>query len=510
MTSSAPILRPQPLNEVSLGRFVHEHIPKGYIAISACRGISTIFGAPQGTPEQLVELKKINKDQTARLRQELSSRGFTFFPAFGEFMEEVKLPDTGVIHKERVTEASFLVIPKQEARDNPAQVVRSLMALGQELCKTYNQMSFLYKPPGDKIQAYYINRRGHVDQGFNGMRINDRREPYSTSLNQGGTDDFSGKADRRLSYTTNVDDLGYRETGAVLAAQEKKRADKAAGVLALTEGDADYPTHFYGLPRPKGFTLEDVTQALSLARRDQPVQIITYYPIQGKATRQASINTQLLQVLLSQGGLEHQSSDMLEESIMDVPPLAAKDAGTGENRIRYDYFNFTPYGKDIIEYYHLQLLASADNPQVVHEGHGVRFTKTHLLSSIEDVDGDDSMLSEYNASGFDNSSALESVATRLSRTWGNVSTSFRTQYSPTEIRLPGIGPERLDFGFQLDGAEPVAVNGSLYSIQHEDSVVWYLKALAKGAHEVKLARLLETGETIDEALGEMIEDARTA
>ena len=52
-----------------------------------------------------------------------------------------------------------------------------------ELCKKYNQDSFLFKPPSNVDRnAYWITRNGDIDMTFNDVVPNDLEQIYFTKL----------------------------------------------------------------------------------------------------------------------------------------------------------------------------------------------------------------------------------------------------------------------------------------------------------------------------------------
>lgn len=224
----------QVLSEASFARFVNYHTPKGFIAISACCGAKVLFDKDVITDAEVKQVKAINRGQTEALRRELSARGVTFFPVFGTFQEKVLNPDDPTADPlvEEVDEASFLVFPRRDQGLSDKEVGTQLMVMGKELARKYTQQSFLFKPPGAHTRAYYITPRGQVDMGFDGIRLNDLSQDYATRFvnHPPSEKTFSDKADRRFSYTNSTPNLGWKDEGEVLTAQEKKRAAaKSAG-----------------------------------------------------------------------------------------------------------------------------------------------------------------------------------------------------------------------------------------------------------------------------------------
>lgn len=152
-------------------------------------------------------------------------------------------------------------------------------------------------------------------------------------------------------------------------------------------------TYFNGLPQPYrlGLTAVDIAQALRLSRGQRQVQLITSYPLEGNPSKYCSINMKLFELLLNEGGLEHSSEDVLAEELADGATECFGGANVPsqlleEGRLRYDFYEFTEYGNDVLEYYHLLLLGHEDEAQqVLGEGKPVRFTKAHLFQSANDL-----------------------------------------------------------------------------------------------------------------------------
>jgi hypothetical protein len=500
-----------PLREASLGRFMNYHTSKGYLAISASCGALTTFGTEQPSPAQFAQLKRINKTQTAALRAELIAGNWSFTPVFGSYQERVTDSATGEIRVENVDEASFLVFSDKEKGETDAENKRILIALGRELCRKYNQETFLFKPPGPNTRAYYLTARGTVAAGFDSLRINDRSQPYSTRFSTNKEEDYPNKADRRFSFVNKSPDLSDKPAGSVLASKN----------TALTEDAINIdPTHFYGLPRPKGFTLAEVEHALSLARRNVHVQLITMYPLEGRPTRHSSISLPLLAVLVEQGGVVEEGEDLLEDALPDGAEQALGRARVSRNQmlseegqVRYNYYSFNAYGKDILEYYHLQLLAQGDNPAGLQETKGpLRVTKGHIRRSQDHIApaGDDANLlaERYQGMGSSDADPFADLAGDLRAHWGSSPEAELTiQRQPAQVQLPGVYQERLDFHFTAPA--DVSVDGSLYLLRHEDELEVYVKAQAQGAGPVVTQGMLLSSQTpVDGVLSSLIKRAQ--
>jgi hypothetical protein len=269
-------------------------------------------------------------------------------------------------------------------------------------------------------------------------------------------------------------------------------------------------SYFYGLPRPKDFKARDVQQALLLAQRKQEVQLITRYQLEGEPQKHCNINLTLFKVLYAQSGLTHSGEQVLEEgeettTIGRRPRLVTlvEDA-----RLRYDYYTFTEYGKDILEYYHLIFLSQEEGVEMVHErAQSARYTKAALLQSITPVPASGSPLLSEEFTGAENGpdGALAEQEQLLRQTWGSLAEGLQLRRHPVEFSLVGLYHERLDFGFTLRQTQ---VSGSLYLLHkvdgNEAGFVPYVQVKARGTQTYTFAALLDDDQDVDLGLDEFI------
>ncbi len=299
------------------------------------------------------------------------------------------------------------------------------------------------------------------------------------------------------------------------------------------------PSHFYGLPRPKGFTIAEVEHALMLANKDAMVQLLTFFEAEGKPKRSSNINLELLQVLISQNGLEHDSEDLFEAEGQAGPllrlPVAPRNTLEEQARMRYDYYRFTPYGRDILEYYHLQLVSAQEQAtEVIGEDKGVRVTKAQLLNVFDPkatteetfTGGPEKLLSEaYAAAAADGyAQLLRQHQQRLQSTWGNSSDGFLTRIEPSGYQLAGLYDKRLDIFFRLGAVagqkargEHIQVRGCLYLLISQQTHRLYLKASVSKVDQqgkphpnqhLEVTRTLAEGELPGDVFGELVDSIR--
>ncbi len=186
----------QLLNEQSFSRFVQNHIPRGFIAISASRGLEARFGKPVGTAQEVADTARLNKQATEALKQELQGTTkqygrMSYFPVFGTY-EEHFIDDAGQDQTQVVDECSFIVLPPAQASEEQAEQI--LLELGKQLAGKYQQESFLFKKPGPQEEAEYITADGRTDMRFNRIILNDPTQMFSSRLR-------GGDADRRFTVT---------------------------------------------------------------------------------------------------------------------------------------------------------------------------------------------------------------------------------------------------------------------------------------------------------------------
>lgn len=186
----------QQLNEQSFSRFVQTHIPRGFIAISASRGLEARFGKSVGTAQEVAETARLNKQATEELKREIQNATkqfgrMSYFPVFGSY-EEHYLDAAGQDQTQVVDECSFIVLPPQQASEE--QAAQILLDLGKRLATQFKQETFLFKKPGPQQEAEYITADGQTDMSFNRIILNDPSQMFSSRLR-------GGDADRRFTLT---------------------------------------------------------------------------------------------------------------------------------------------------------------------------------------------------------------------------------------------------------------------------------------------------------------------
>jgi len=149
------------LNETTVDNMLGKHSDAGYIIITAFRG-------GDSDPDVL----KHNYKNNARLKSDIKASGYSFTPVWGGFYE--------VTSDKVVKEQSFIVFNfKGKIKQNDS---RELKALGQKLCKKYDQEAFFYKEDGG--YGYYIESDGTVGMKFKNVEPTTASDIYFTSLNK--------------------------------------------------------------------------------------------------------------------------------------------------------------------------------------------------------------------------------------------------------------------------------------------------------------------------------------
>lgn len=296
------------------------------------------------------------------------------------------------------------------------------------------------------------------------------------------------------------------------------------------------PAHFYGLPYPQGFTIEEVEHALMLARKDAMVQLLTFFENEGKPKRSSNINLVLLQVLINENGLEHDSQDLFEGEGQPGPlmrlPVAPRNTLEEQARMRYDYYRFTTYGREILEYYHLQMTsAEAQRAELLGEKKQTQVTKAQLLNVFQPkaadevtfTGGPEKLLSEaFQGNHPEAAQLLVQQQHLLKASWGAASEGFQTRISPTDYQLSGLYKNRLDVFFRLGekagqkaGKSYVQVRACLYLLLVKPQPRLYLKASVskigpnnETQQHAETTRTLAVGETPEDVLSELIEAIR--
>jgi hypothetical protein len=126
---------------------------------------------------------------------DIKKSGFSYTPTYGGFIENL-----GSDNETTVYERSFIIYNKDKNGKNCN--FNDLYKLGLELCKKYNQDSFLVQAPNENPK--YIKKDGSLDFEFNGGKVfNDVSQEYFTDLHKnthkGG--DITNRKPTRFSFT---------------------------------------------------------------------------------------------------------------------------------------------------------------------------------------------------------------------------------------------------------------------------------------------------------------------
>lgn len=182
-----------PLNETNVKKMLSVHSNAGYIIITAFRG-DNLTGA--------------NRAANSKLAADIKSAGFSFFPVWGGFIE-----DLGTESQREVKERSFVVTNFPIGKTEPLEDAKALRKLGVKWAKKYGQDSFLYKPSGESMKAYYITKTNAVDSTFTSASPTDAADVYFTNLK---------KSSRSTSKTQA---FTYREGKIYMAKSPKNLAE---------------------------------------------------------------------------------------------------------------------------------------------------------------------------------------------------------------------------------------------------------------------------------------------
>ena len=158
------------INENNIKRIISTHSDNGYIVISPCS---------EGSRSMIEDIKQ---------------SGFSYTPIYGGFKEK------GTDQETTVYERSFIVSNKDKRGNN--YDFDKLFNFGIEICRKYNQDSFLVQAPGENPK--YIKQDGSVDFEFSGGKVfNDISQEYFTDLhkNTHKSGDVSNRKPTRFSFT---------------------------------------------------------------------------------------------------------------------------------------------------------------------------------------------------------------------------------------------------------------------------------------------------------------------
>lgn len=183
------------INENDIKRMIASHSDSGYIVISPCRGGDDFGINPKASQAEANQLAQINKERVREIIKDIKASGFSYTPTYGGFIE-----NKGTDKETTVYERSFIVYNKD--REGKTGDFRELYEFGLEMCKKYNQDSFLIQAPGEKPK--YITQDGTVDMEFNGGKVfNDVSQTYFTDLhkNTHKKGDINNRKPTRFSFT---------------------------------------------------------------------------------------------------------------------------------------------------------------------------------------------------------------------------------------------------------------------------------------------------------------------
>ena len=157
----------------------------GFIIISANRSCEAETGQTSCSEEEINHQLKINNFQNKTLKSDIRNAGFGYLPVFGGYKEKIKSADGSISYKE-VLEPAIVVVAKKIASEDESADIKDLYQLGLELCKKFNQDSFLYAPPtnANQTKSFYINQQGKVDMEFTGLKFNDLTKDFFTRMNK--------------------------------------------------------------------------------------------------------------------------------------------------------------------------------------------------------------------------------------------------------------------------------------------------------------------------------------
>lgn len=183
------------INENNIKRIIATHSDNGYIVISPCRGGADFGIDPEKSQKEYDKLAYINKNRVKEIINDIKQSGFSYTPTYGGFKENL-----GTDQETDVYERSFIIYNKDKRGNN--RDFNDLYNFGMEMCRKYNQDSFLVQAPGEKPK--YIKQDGTVDYEFSGGKVfNDISQEYFTDLhkNTHKNGDISNRRPTRFSFT---------------------------------------------------------------------------------------------------------------------------------------------------------------------------------------------------------------------------------------------------------------------------------------------------------------------
>ena len=127
--------------------------------------------------------------------EDIKQSNFSYTPIYGGFKENLGTDKETIVY-----ERSFIVYNKDKRGNN--RDFDELFNLGIEMCRKYNQDSFLVQEPNENPK--YIKQDGSVDFEFSGGKVfNDISQEYFTDLhkNTHNSGDISNREPTRFSFT---------------------------------------------------------------------------------------------------------------------------------------------------------------------------------------------------------------------------------------------------------------------------------------------------------------------
>ena len=167
----------------------------GFIILSACRSDWDL--------DDKINNNRINKKKTKELMSDIQKCGLSYIQVYGGYVEK----GLG-----EVTEDSFFILNYDVRTNSYYSDMDYLKDVGIDLCKKYNQDSFLFSPPYEK--PYYVDKFGNEDDYKFGKIVfnapTDEQNPYFISFKKGGggynrNNGKFGKSDSRFRYESKDD-----------------------------------------------------------------------------------------------------------------------------------------------------------------------------------------------------------------------------------------------------------------------------------------------------------------
>lgn len=164
------------LNETTLQKMLTKHSDAGYIIITAFRTVEYSY--------------QENVRRNNKLKMDINRSEYSYIPVWGGFVET----DSETGRTQEVKERSFVVFNFKRGTIEPFVGSEGLKKLGMQLCKKYNQESFLYKPQGSETKSYYLTADGKVDMTFGSVSPTTDVDVYFTNLAKGKDDPIAKRA----------------------------------------------------------------------------------------------------------------------------------------------------------------------------------------------------------------------------------------------------------------------------------------------------------------------------